>query len=202
MPRLECWAPRSQALARSFSLKRQHAASKTVPPGLGTLQLLPLKPGTSRPGLTLEQLDRKGLPYNKNKAAQREASSLPLATSCCCMTSSAGRKAKGKSTKHFFPSPESKYLTTNAVYITLSPSLVLSKAHAVWNDKEPSGSECGLSAHISTRTAKTSHQGEGDKGETTQDWHQAQSPCFLQPVLLERKKNWHKSFQRHYFKLL
>jgi hypothetical protein len=36
-----------------FSFKRQHVASKKVPPDQGTptLQLFPLKTGTSRPGL-------------------------------------------------------------------------------------------------------------------------------------------------------
>lgn len=44
---------RFKFLHAQFSFKRQHVASKKVPPDQGTptLQLFPLKTGTSRPGL-------------------------------------------------------------------------------------------------------------------------------------------------------
>lgn len=63
------------------------------------------------------------MPYNKNKPTQKEKSLLcrwPLFLVVARQVL-LGKKAKGKSTKHFSPPPGSKYLTMNAVYITLPP---------------------------------------------------------------------------------
>ena len=109
-----------------FSFKRQHVASKKVPPEQGTpaMQLFPLKIGTSAPGLNFinNKTWKVSLTIKTNQRG-KENSFLCLwpLFSVVAWQAPLEEKSQRKKYKAFFTFPGSKYLTMNIVYITLPP---------------------------------------------------------------------------------
>lgn len=154
----------------------------------------------------------KGLSYNENKPTwKREEFSLPLATFfCCCMTSSLRRKSQRKKYKAFFTFPGSKYLTMNKIYITLPPLLSLffwPMMSGMTNN--PKVKKC-LIVGTHLPNGKVHQGGWGARQRSQKNNKKKPHPITekpygidirqearaLKPFLLERKKNWHKFFQK------
>lgn len=152
----------------------------------------------------------KGLSYNKNKPTwkkRRVLSAFGHFFSVVAFQVLLEEKSQRKKYKAFFTFPGSKYLTMNKIYITLPPLLRLffwPMLSGMTNNSKVK--KCLIvGTHLSNGKV---HQGEGgEQGKKTpQKTHPTtekpygidirQEAHALKPFLLERKKNWHKFFQK------
>lgn len=161
----------------------------------------------------------KGLSYNKNKPTRkREELSLPLATFfCCCMTSSLRGKKPREKVQSIFHLPWKQIFNyEHSLYNFASPDSSLffwSMLSGMTNN--PRVKKCLITGtHLPHSKAQLRRVGWGwgcetggkqkkkkpkTKNPTTEEPYGIdirQRARALKPFLLERKKNWHKFFQK------
>lgn len=136
---------------------RSHLARTTA------LQLLPLKTGTSRPGLSFRTIQQERLALQQKQTnTEGEAPSLPLATfSCCCTTSSFGGKSQREKYKAFFTSPWKQIFNYEcSLYNSASPA---------WRSQKPMLSEMTKNPQVQSRWLISTHLRMAEGQGTTEE---------------------------------